>query len=328
MLTELAFLPSFFDSGCNPDAAKWKSLVDICNVFLGTPNIAVGVVVSDLHGGSWQQELPDCISRISDASCRRSCQDLLRACDKRLVTRPGYSDCVPADESEWAREALESHKRASIDRILMTEGAVHSHSSACSAVMAFNEMESKHFWNAAIGARSVPRDVQQQVHVLDRVLLHSQWIALKDPHALSNGDEFVAELFKRACSRPTEFGSLKMELHTTALDTGSEGQQNRVNYLGTKLRPWARAGDSVEVYFWNTHFVERHLIGGTFTSRSGCPRKKKRWCVSMTHTAWRGDAGGESATFALLNGEPPGAGVYERFVAEDALGKPTPYAVI
>ena len=48
----------------------------------------------------------------------------------------------------------------------------------------------------------------------------------------------------------------------------------------------------------------------------------------MTHTAWSGDVRSESATFTLVAGERPGTSVYDRFVAEDAPGKPAPYRVL
>jgi hypothetical protein len=328
MLTELALLPSVFEADSNTDPVRWKRLLDKCNTFLGMPNLAPGFVVSDLYGGSWQHEIPQRIKDIHDQSCRRSCQDLLNACVKLLVNRPGCLTKYPEGDQEWAQEAHASHVRASIDRILVADGAADSVKHVCPDSKSFGEVEPNHFWNAALGARALPMDMQQQVQAIGRVLLHSQWIAIKDPHALSNGEDFVVELFKQACARPREFGPVRMEVHTQALDSGDQGQRNRAQFLATRFRPWARAGDSVDLYFWSTHFIERHLIGGAFTSRSGCQRKKKRWCISMTHTAWSGDRRMESATFSLVTGEEPGTGVYERFVAEDAPGKPEPYRVI
>ena len=328
MLTELALLPSVFDADKNLDAVKWKLLVDRCNTFLGMPNLAPGFVVSDLHGRSWQHEIPRRIKDISDQGCRQSCQALLKACEKLLVDRPGCLTAHPEGDQEWAQEAQASHKSAAIDRILVADDEADAVKGVCPDARALSEVEQNQFWNAALGSRAVPMDMQQQVQAVGRVLLHSDWIAMKDPHALSNGEEFVVELFKQACLRPAEFGPVRMELHTEALNSGDQGQRNRAQYLATRFRKWARAGDSVDLYFWSTHFVERHLIGGTFTSRTGCQRKKKRWCISMTHTAWSGDKRIESATFSLVTGEAPGTGVYERFVAEDAPGKPEPYQVI
>ena len=328
MLTELALLPSVFDADSNPDPEEWRRLLERCNTFLGMPSLSAGFVVSDLYGGSWQHEILRRIKDIHDQSCRQSSQDLLKACLKLLVDRPGCHATHPEGDKEWAQEAHASHRRAAIDRILVADTAAASAKGVCPDAKAFSAVGPNPFWDTALGARALPMDMQEQVQALGRVLLHSHWIAIKDPHALSNGEDFVVELFKQACTRPTEFGPVRMEVHTEALKSGDQGQQKRAGFLNTKFGRWARPGDTVDLYFWSTHFVERHLVGGTFTSRNGCQRKRKRWCISMTHTAWSGDVRSESATFTLVAGERPGTSVYDRFVAEDAPGKPAPYRVL
>jgi hypothetical protein len=327
MLTELALLPSVFDADVNADESEWRELLSKCIQYLRMPSLAAFFVVSDLYDGSWQHEVERIVNGIPEQRTRQMCKDLFRLVEKLLVKRPCNLDSYPANDLEWAKEAHLSHSVSPIDRIVVAVDACLKARAVCPSVYALRNVSDVAFWDGAFGARSLRLDLQEQVRVLGKVIVHSEWIAITDPHVLNDDNGFAEVLFQEACRLRARFGTVRLEVHTCALASGAEGQQKRSEYLSARFRRYARAGDSAEVYYW-PRMLERRLLGGALTAREGVVRKKKRWCVSMTHSARPSDKRSEDVTFALVTEETPGRNAFDLFVAEEATGKPLPYRLV
>jgi hypothetical protein len=333
MLTELALLPSVFDADVNATDSEWRELLRACIQFLRLPSLAASVVVSDLYDGSWRYEVERIVNGIPEQRTRQLCKDLFRAVEKLLVRRPCNLSSYPTDEMEWAKEAFLSHAVSPIDRIVAAAGACVKAKGVCPSIQALRDVENASFWHGAFGARSLPLDIQQQVRCVSKVILHSDWIALTGPHALTGDGSFAEVLFREACALRSTFGPVRLEVHTKVLDTGPEGQKSTTDYLSSRFKRFARHGDSVEVYYWPS-MLERRLFGGTYTQREGGDRKKKRWCVSMTHSALPSDRRDEDVTFAIVtDGERPtddgrGRSAFDLFVSENSADKPRPYRLV
>jgi hypothetical protein len=327
MLTELALLPSVFDADVNADDSEWRELLRACIHYLRVPSLAAFFVVSDLYDGSWQHEVERLVNDIPEQRTRQLCKDLFRLAEKLLVKRPCNLSSYPADDLDWAKEAYLSHTVSPIDRIVVAADACVKARAVCPSVHTLRDAGGVAFWNGVFGARSLRLDLQEQVRVLGKVIVHSEWIAITDPHVLNDDNSFAEVLFQQACQLRSRFGPVRLEVHTCALDSGADGQHKRSEYLSARFRRFARAGDSVEVYYW-PQMLERRLLGGALTAREGIVRKKKRWCVSMTHSARPSDRRNEDVTFALVTEETPGRNAFDLFVAEEAAGKPRPYRLV
>jgi hypothetical protein len=327
MLTELAFLPSVFDAAVNAGDSKWDELLRACIQYLRVPNLAAHFVISDLYNGSWRHEVESIVNSIPEQRARRLCKDFVTLSEKLLVKRPCSLDSYPNDESAWAREAHLSHAISPIDRIVVARESCVKAKAECPSVRTLHDVGNVAFWNDAFGARSLRLDVDEQVRAVGKVLLHSEWIAIVDPYVLNDDDGFAEVLFRQACQLRTRFGPVRLEVHTCMLELGPDGQRRRCEYLSSRFHRHARSGDRVEVFYW-PQILDRRLLGGALTTREGVVRKKKRWCVSITHSARPSDRRCEDVAFALLSDEAPGRNAFDLFVADEAAGKPRAYRLV
>ncbi len=330
MLTEFAFTPAIFDENAHEDNAAWiLQLIKLgSNMFPETA--AWPVIVADLYDGSWNHEAERIVKGIKGQTARILCQQIFMNMKKRLVTRSACGNW-PDEDIAWGREAVASHAVDPIDRIVATAKTKQSLIEEFRLIRSLDEVQDAGFWSGIRTDESPRMVIEEQVGLLRKLCLHSQWVALINPYGFDGEQDFTLRLLDIALGRNARFGSLDFELHGEAKidrDPAEEAmrQQHLINHMARIIQPKLSGSSSVSFYFW-PKLLDRILVAGNYVKQSnGDQRKRPRWGVSMSHLARGTDPDAAPTEWKLLRRERLDAW-FRQFAAEDAGNKPIPTTI-
>lgn len=331
MLTEFAFTPSIFDEEAHEDKEAWRDQLKELGRNMFPRVSAWPVVVSDLYAGSWNQIVDQTVKRIKDHKARVLCEGILQHIQRALVPRPVCGDW-PDEDVAWGREAVASNKLASIERIVCNTSTKTTLLEEYDMIRSLDEVEDGGFWRDITSDAHPKMIVADQINLLRKLCLHSQWVALINPYTSTNETDFALELLRMALNRPIGFGAVKVELHTQEPQgcTDKADLQARLRSVTSNVSRLVRntlsASDVVDLYFW-PKILERRLIAGTFaTDSKGQEHKSPRWGVSMNHVARGTEPDTDPTNWSLLRKEELDIW-FRRYVKEDAPNQPTPTSI-
>lgn len=317
MLTEFAFTPSIFDEEAHEDKELWRDQLKELgrNMF---PRVAAWpVIVSDLYGASWYPTVKTLIDTMEDKRAKILCEGILTNIQKSLVSRPVRGDW-PDEDIKWGREAISSHQQVPIERIVANTETRNSLHGEFNLIRSLDEVEGGGFWNGIAADASPKMIINDQVELLKKLWIHSEWIALINPFSCGNEQDFGLKLLEMALGRLPDFGSPSFELH---------GQDDRkwMN-ITTQVLNRLSAGQSIDMYLW-PKLLDRLVIAGSFTNESdGTKKKKARWGISMSHVAHGNEPNAPPTEWKLLRSEQLDYW-FRKYVIEGADAKPTPTTI-
>lgn len=331
MLTEFAFTPSIFDETVHDDKDAWgEQLRELTSALF--PRTSVWpIVISDLYNGSWSQHILPFIEKINDHRAKRYCQGLVTNMHRILVDRPECGEWPSDDDTAWCREIIATHAFEPIDRIITIRKTKDSPCNDFSIVRCIDEVEDAGFWHD-INADASPRMViAEQVQLLRKLCLHSDWVALINPYGFGNEQDFTVQLIALAMQRSTTFGKLQIEIHANEPDETdpverARKQQNVTNNMVRLVTPKVTMGNVTELYFW-PRLLDRIIVAGNFVKQSdGIMRKSPRWGVSMSHVAHGSEPDAIPTEWKLLRREALDRW-FREYVAENVVDKPPPVRI-
>lgn len=330
MLSEFAFTPSIFDETAHEDVDAWCDQLRklIANMFPETS--AWPIVVSNLFEGAWSSQIIPLVSEIKDPKARRLCQGLATQMKRILVLRP-ICGAWPDSDTAWCQEAISASQIEAIERIVSTRSTKAAMPQPQSTIRSIDEVIDRGFW-AGIEPGASPRMViADQIGLLRKICLHSQWLALINPYGFSSERDFGIKLMQASLNRNASYGRLDFEFHFQALDISDPAertrrQQNLTTGLTQSIQPFRNKLQSVNLVIW-PKLRERLLIAGVYSELSNGTRcKSPRWGVSMNHVAHQGDDAEDYTEWKLLKGERVGYW-FRRYISEDAASQPPPVAL-
>jgi hypothetical protein len=248
-----------------------------------------------------------------------------------LVNRPQHGEWPYEDDVAWCREALATHSLESIDRVVSVRRTKESSLTEFANVRCIDEVDESGFWRKISADASPPMVIAEQVELLRKLCVHSEWIALINPYGAGNEQAFTVALLRAAMHRDASFGSLLFEIHVMDSEDFDPEQkaakrQNVTADLRRKIQPHITGSNRSEVYFW-PKLLDRIIVGGTYTKQSGQHlRKKARWGVSMSHVAREDSAEVTQTEWKLLRTDAV-TRWYNNFVSENAKNKPSPETI-
>lgn len=318
MLTEFAFTPSIFDEDAHDDIDVWRDQLKELGRNMFPRVSAWPVVISDLYSGSWSQIADQTVKLIKDQRARVLCEGILQNMRKMLVTRPVCGDW-PDEDVAWGREAIASHRIEVIERIVANSSTKTALREEFTMIRSLDEVEEGGFWRGIASDASPRMIIGEQIGLLKKLWMHSEWIALINPFSCGNEQDFTLDLIKVAFGRAAGFGSPQFELH---------GQDDKkwVN-IATQVRNCLSPGHTVEIYHW-PKLLDRLVLAGTLSSESdGSKKKSVRWGVSMSHVAHGAEPNVPPTEWKLLRTEALDYW-FRKYVKEDAPAKPTPTLIV
>lgn len=325
MLTEFAFTPAVFDESANEDPELWCEQLRRLSLSMFPETSAWPVVVSDLYEGSWSGQVVPSIGKIRNPKAKVLCQGLITQIKRMMVSRPICGNWPDAD-AEWCHEAIASSQAEPIERIVSVGSTKEVAPQAFSSVRSIGEINDRGFW-AGIESDASPRMViKDQIAILRKLCVHSEWVALINPYGLTSEQDFGIQLLQAAFARHTSFGKPDFEFHCQEPDTSDTAekanrQQNLSRNISHQILASHNGSQDVNVYFWPS-LRERLLIAGNYTSVSGgAKRKSPKWGVSMNHVAHQQDRVDEETEWKLLRRQRLGKW-FRKYVSEDATNKP------
>lgn len=331
MLREFAFTPAIFDENSHDDREAWGEQLHKLNLALFPPTSAWPVVISDLYAGSWSSQIVSYIEKISDHRARKYCQALLTNMRRMLVMRPECGDWPSEDDAAWCREAIATHAVEPIDRIISVRKTKDSQGENFSIVRCIDEVEDGGFWRG-IKAHASPRMViAEQVQLLRKLCLHSEWVAFINPYGFGNEMDFTIQLITLAMQRNPKFGKLTIELHANQPDDANpieqaRKQQNVTSNMVRLITPTVTTQNVAELYFW-PEILERIVVAGNYVKQSGgIMRKSPRWGAIMSHVARGNRPDANPTQWNLLEREAFDEW-FRLYVAENISGKPKPQVI-
>ena len=196
-------------------------------------------------------------------------------------------------------------------------------------IRSLDEVEDGGFWRDITSDAHPQMVIADQIKLLRKLCLHSEWVALINPHTSTNEIDFALELLRTVKDRPAGFPSVQFELHTQE-PQGCVDESDRLTRLRNVTQNVSRrvsnvlnAPDLVELYFW-PKILERRIVAGAYTSDSlGNKQKSPRWGVSMNHVARGADPTADPTNWSLLRREELDIW-FRKYVKEDVLNKPMP----
>jgi len=285
MLTEIAMTPHVFDAASNPDTEAWLECLGRVGQGFFPLSAPSPVIAANLQDGGWIEEVKTTIGRITDHRVRVKAQQVASRLKDIVVSRPTVN-YWPDDEKQWAEEAVGSHRAEPIGRIVMTDRLHQGYQAGGVICHALQSVCDDGFWTDIRNARQVPMDIPTQVGFLRPICVHSQYLALKLPHAEGSDDDetpFAAEVIGSAFRRPRGFPAVKVELHIN-------GERYRGNFTSLfhnirhSLATKVPAGGEVLLCAWRG-FIDRKLIAGVFRESAGQLLRSPRWGVGFQHVA-------------------------------------------
>jgi hypothetical protein len=314
MLTEFAFTPSIFDEDAHEDKDAWRDQLKELGRNMFPRVSAWPVVVSDLYASSWSQIADQTVKRIKDQRARILCEGLFQNMRKTLVTRPVCGEW-PDEDIGWAREAIAAHHVEGIERIVTNIPTRMALLPEFSLIRSLDEVEDGGFWRGIVSDASPRMIITEQIDLLKKLWMHSDWIALINPFSCGSEQDFALNLISVAFGRASGFGTPQFELH---------GQEDKkwVNIV-TQVRNRLSPGQTVHMFHW-PKLLDRLVLAGTFSQESDGTRKKNvRWGVSMSHVAHGTEPNAPPTEWKLLRTEPLDYW-FRKYVKEDAADKPAP----
>ena len=336
MLTEFAFTPSIFDEDAHEDKEAWRDQLKALGYNMFPKVSAWPVIVSDLYAGSWNQIADQTVKAIKDQRARILCEGILQNMKKTLVTRPACGNW-PDEDIAWGREAIASTNVESIERIVANSASKSALLEEYRLIRSLDEVEGGGFWQG-IGAESSPKMiVADQVQLLRKLCLHSDWLALisKDIYGGSDDEtDFALGVIDLSLNRPADFGQVHFELHTEGPRRCVDEADYRVkaarviSAISSSVKNNLKASQSIDLLVW-PKLLDRFLIAGTYTIESGgIKRKSPRWGVLLSHIARKPDE--KKADFftewKLLNRESLNRW-FDKYASDSAANRPTPIRI-
>ncbi|MBL8889752.1 MAG: hypothetical protein JNL67_07215 [Planctomycetaceae bacterium] len=331
MLHEFAFTPAIFDEESHVDKEAWGEQLRELTAAIFPRTSVWPVVISDLYTGSWSSHIVPYVENIADHRARKFCQGLLTNMQRMLVVRPNCGEWPNDDDAAWCREAVATHAVEPIDRIVTVRKTKNSTADDFSIVRCIDEVEDGGFWRDINSDASPRMVVSEQVQLLRKLCLHSEWVALINPYCTSSEMEFTVQLIDLAMRRNTEFGKLTIEIHANEPDDRdsverARKQQNVTYDMVRRITPKVTTGNTVELYFW-PKLLDRIIVAGNYTKQSGgIKRKSPRWGVSMSHIAHGNEPNAAPTEWKLLRRDALDRW-FRQFIAENAKSKPNPTTV-
>ncbi len=199
MLTEFALTPSIFDEDAHEDKEAWRDqLRELISTMF--PRTSVWpIVVSDLYAGSWSSHILPYIERIQDHRAKKCCQDLLSNMQRMLVVRPVCGEW-PQDDIAWSREAVATHQYEPIERIVSIATTKQTMAGEFSLIRSINEVMDAGFWRGIESDASPRMIIPEQVSLLRKLCLHSEWVAIINPYGFGNEQDFWLKLLESSIS--------------------------------------------------------------------------------------------------------------------------------
>lgn len=298
MLAEFAFTPSIFEEAAQSDPELWREQLRELGANMFPRTAAWPVMISDLYGGSWQQEAVAVVEAIKDPTARNLCQGFLRNVAHTLVRRPAHGDWPGEDAIAWGREAIGSHGDEPIDRIVACQRAFDLLSATCSVIRNIDEVRGAGFWKDVESAWPQEMRIGDQVQALRKVCVHSDFLVLVASHIHGTGwsdeTDFAVDLIKSTFRRPKGYPPAEVEIHVEApADPQSADYHKRLANLKANIARHIRsglpAGQNVRLVLW-PKLLDRYVVAGIYTATPGGVRcRSPRWGVSMQHIARKMD---------------------------------------
>ena len=300
MLAEFALTPSLFDQDAQDDIEEWREQLRELATYMFPRGSGWPVMVSDLYDGSWFHTAKETVESIRDQRARIMCQGILRNVQQMLVHRPAVLDW-PQDDTDWCKEAINSHCAEAIDRIVTTSCTHRTLSGDCGAVRKFEEVRNAGFWHGVSSDESLPMRIAEQVAVASRLCVHAEFFAVISPYIAGAGDDetdFALELARLAIRPSVGFPKADVEIHIEgprACETGSSEYErlleNKVQNISHRFCQVLSQGETVNIVVW-PRLRERLIIAGVKTSVGQDRRcRSPRWGISMNHIARQSDSG-------------------------------------
>jgi len=293
MLAEFALTPAIFDEEAHEDKDMWLDELRELGATMFPRLSASPIMISNLYEGSWHPETEKVVMAIKDHRARQLCQQLLTKVGGSLVFRPARNDW-PVDECAWAREAIESASEEPIERVIASRMGYETLVGEGHSVRCISEVHDAGFWTGIAADGTVPMRIAEQVALLRKLCIHSEFLCVLTPHVYGGADDetdLVKEVIRSALGRPAGYRPVSIDIHTE----GPRGNPNDADFA-EKLRKCTSNicqtlhqvlanGQSVNLLLW-PKLLHRYVIGGVFTETTGGIRARSpRWGISLQHFA-------------------------------------------
>ena len=211
MLTEFAFTPSVFDEAAHEDVDAWCDQLRRLTSSMFPETSAWSIIVSDLFAGAWSSQVFPFVAKIKDPKARRLCQGLATQMKRMLVSRP-ICGSWPESDPAWCLEAISASQLEAIERIVSTRATKVAFPQMPSVVRSIDEVMDKGFW-AGIGSdASPPMVIADQVELLRKLCLHSEWVSLINPYGLTSEQDFGIKLLQATFTRNASYDDTEWKL--------------------------------------------------------------------------------------------------------------------
>lgn len=302
MLAEFAFTPAIFDEAAHEDKDVWLDELRELGATMFPRLSASPIMVSNLYEGSWQPEVEKIVTAIEDHRARKLCQDLLTKVRGSLVFRPARKDW-PSDEYAWGREAVESATEEPIERIIASRATHKTLIDEGHSVRCISEVRDAGFWQGIAANGTVAMRIPDQVNLLRKLCVHSEFLCVLTPHIYGGADDetdMMKEVIRSALRRPAGYRAVAIDIHTE----GPRGNPSDADFatrlasstssISQALKQVLAKGETVNLYVW-PKLLHRYVVGGVFTETTGGTRlRSPRWGISLQHFARRGDDSGQA----------------------------------
>lgn len=310
MLSEFAFTPSIFDEKAQDNCEDWLQQLLVLGSNMFPQTAAWPVMVSNLYGGSWESTALSFVNAIQNQKARNICQGFLKNVAKTLVHRPIMRDDEwPAEQAiAWGREALDSHDKEPIDRIVACRPASEALAAEAKPIRCINEAVNGGFWKDVGSPWTPEMEISTQVNSIRKLCVHAEFLCLVTPHIYGgNGDEtdFALAFIKSSFNRPDKYVSPEIEIHTEAPDKPGSALypgnlKNKTHNIASSIRSILAPGQKVRLVLW-PKLLDRYVLTAVYSEMSdGSKARSPRWGVSMSHIAKKRDDNPPSP-WSLLN---------------------------
>lgn len=299
MLAEFAFTPSVFDENAHESKEAWHNeLRELAQTMFHQLSPSP-IMVSNLYDGSWYKEAERTVKDIADHRVRPDCEKLLAQLRQSLVFRPHYNDW-PNNDFEWGREAVESAAREPIERIITSREAYEKLTADSCHVRCISDVRDKTtgFWNAITASGTVPMQIDDQVDLLHKICVHSDFLCVVTPHIHGGDDDetdFAIAIIERAFKRPEGYHAVSIDIHTEGpsgqpgSDEFAKSLKSKASNIERRIRNVLSSGQMVKVFFW-PRLLHRYVVGGIHAEMPGGKIERGvRWGVALHHFARRND---------------------------------------
>lgn len=328
MLAEFALTPAIFDEHAHDDRDVWlEELRELGSTMF--PRLSASpIMVSNLYEGSWHPETEKIVNAIKDHRARKLCQDLLTKISASLVFRPARTKW-PEDECDWGREAVESAGEEPIERILVSRAGHENLAGEGHAVRCISEVYDGGFWAGIAADGTVPMRINDQVDLLRKLCVHSEFLCVLTPHIYGCADdetELVKEVIRSALRRPSGYRLVSIDIHTEgprgkpAETDFSDRLAKSTSNISRALKQVLPEGHTANLYIW-PKLLHRYIVGGVITETTGGKRvRRPRWGISLQHFARNGDDPSQAPSPWNLLTRVSLLDCYERYFSEEVSG--------